>query len=88
MTYWLLRIKWKGWAQHLTLAFTYPPTRQDVLPLLERQWRADKRADDSWEFLLIADFIPDFPWGGSIETWYGTITCQERYMHDNGPNES
>ncbi len=86
MSYWLLKIKWEGYAKHLMLAFRSPPTRQDVKPILEAQWRADGAADDAWEFLLIADYIPETAFEGVVECVYGTITCQERYMHDNGPH--
>ncbi len=81
MPYWLLRLDWIGYAKHLTLAFAYPPTRDDVLEIITLQWRADADADDSWEFLLICDFIPTHAFEGRITTWYGTITCQTRYMN-------
>jgi hypothetical protein len=87
VTYWLLKIQWVGYKQHLMLAFRNPPTRQDVKPLLEAQWRVDNAADESWEFLLIADYIPEVPFEGVVKCLYGTITCSSRWMHDNGPNQ-
>jgi hypothetical protein len=86
MPYWLVRIMWAGYKRPLILAFTNPPTRQDIKSLLEAQWRVDESADESWEFLLIADFIPEYAFEGKITTIYGTITCHQKWMHNNGQN--
>lgn len=88
MPYWIVRIMWAGYVSPLILAFRFPPTRQDIKGILEAQWRIDPAADESWEFLLIADFIPEDAFEGKITTFYGTITCQQKWMHHNGPDQS
>lgn len=59
--------------------YDYPPTRIDAEAIVLPLWRRAPRdvQDETWELILLLDFIPAVPWVGSIDTYYGRVTCKE-----------
>ena len=84
--FYYLRIEFHSARQRtFGLVFRNAPVRADVDPVFRREWDKLKPAEQDciWEWLLILNFIPNIPWLGTISTWYGDITCVEKYMIDN-----
>lgn len=82
----VVRIIWFGCDRFIELAFTDPPVRKDIAPILEERWRSvDKELQNNgWEFRLIVDYIPEIPWEGMIENVYGRLDCRKRFLLVNG----
>lgn len=71
-----IRITWHGMEDKpLNLGFINPPCRRHIRRILRRRWLSYsvEDQDNTWEFLLITDFIPEHPWIGKITTFYGVI---------------
>lgn len=86
MDVYIVRIIWFGCDRYLELAFTHPPVREDIAPLLEEAWKgvSPEQQNNGWEFRLIADLIPLESWEGVSENVYGSLNCRKRKLNING----
>jgi len=89
LKFWHVQIVWQGIRHSFGTGFTQPPTRKDIEFILRREWLKlpIEKQNQIWEVILICGFIPEIPWIGKIDTWYGSIECCERFLVANGPVE-